>query len=197
MEQRLNNGNNMGNYISIGLVLQADKKVFISKCKHIIANNCSVSLAVFKYPIDDSLDRWEEYVVNPNDLFLMLDKCYQNEFAEFVIDYTAINSYHIKGMIVKIIHLINGYTGILFEIPEANFDKIPIDELENVVYSILVGSLKIGFSYAFCDNECSIEYTLEEIVNQNIQYSILVYDYEGKIYSKYAKWKIDGLSSRF
>lgn len=186
----------MGSYISIGLVLKADETDFITKCKCIIEKYCNITSVILKYPIDDSYDKWVESVVDTNDIYRILYKCYKNESAECIIDYTAIKSYHIKGMIVKITHLVNKNTGILFEIPEVNFDKISLDQLENAVYSILVYSLRIGFSYAFCDNECSIEYSLEEIFKYNIPYSILIYNCEGNICSRYAKWKIDGLSSR-
>lgn len=186
----------MGSYISIGMVLKASEKDFITKCKHIIEKYCNIILTVLKFPVDDNYDNWSEYAVNINDLYQTLDKCYHNKLAECIIDYNCINSYHIKGMIVKITHLINENTGILFEIPEVNFDIINVDQLEKVIHSILVDSLKIGFNYAFCDNECDIEYTIEEIVNGNIPYSILIYNNCGNICTKYAKWKIDGLTSR-
>ncbi len=186
----------VGSYINVGMVSNDKMNVFINKCKEIIEKYCNISLFTIKFPIDNDCENWVEYVKNVGDIYEALDKCCNNEFAQCSFNFSTVDGCNITGTIMEVRRISDGNFGLLFSIPEDNFDMDRVDEIEKYFLTILTDSLKIGFDYAFCDSETYIEYTKNEILNKKISYSILVYSYNGKLYTKYANWKIDGLTRR-
>ena len=103
----------------------------------------------------------------------------------------------VQNIIIKIQRREGSYTGILFEIPEENFDlACEIDILEKKIVDVLEQSISDEFEYAFCDNEVDIEYSFREILEKNIEYSILVLNKSDRLTIKLGSWRIDGLMSR-
>ena len=71
-----------------------------------------------------------------------------------------------------------------------------IDELEKRIIINIKMILRIGFDYAYCDNETDIEKSIEEVLQEKNIYSILLVNKNRNFYTKLGSWKIDGLSSR-
>ena len=98
--------------------------------------------------------------------------------------------------IIAKIKIRNSCGGILFEIPESNFDLMrDIDGLECMILNWIKNCSNAGFKYAFCDNEADIEdYQMEQILNEEI-YSVLVIN-KNQLATKFSSWKINGLTKR-
>ena len=187
----------MSSYISVGIVANDKEDIFMKKCVQIIKKNSMYIIRlVIKYPDDDTCTNWNECNESIGSLNKIIEICYRNEFAEIIADY-KINAHVIKGVIVKIKKEKGKYAGILFEIPEDNFDlENEIDDLEDKIITEMKELLNLGFEYAYCDNETDIEYSVEEILEGKEIYSILVVKENETITSKLGSWKIDGLTDR-
>ena len=85
----------------------------------------------------------------------------------------------------------------MFEVPEENFDlACEIDVLEKRIIYMLEQIVSGAFEYAFCDNEVEIEYSFQEILENNVEYSILVLNNSDNLIVKLSSWRIDGLTNR-
>lgn len=186
----------MGSYISIAFVSNDTQKCFIGKCKKIIQlNTKNITSIILKYPKDENFNLWYRQNENISNISEALKLCFKNEYAELIIDYIS-NDIEAKGILIKIKKKKGKYTGLLFEIPEDSLKlEKNVDEIEKRIISNIKDYVKLGFEYAFCDHEMSIEYSLSEITNNNIVYSILVANGD-TIITKFASWKIDGLTYR-
>lgn len=187
----------MSSYISIGFVANDNEELFVEKCKKIMeVNNKNIGQIIFKYPTDETCNKWNVSNEQVKNIDKMLKQCFTNELAEIIVDY-RINEQIFKGILIKIRKKIGEYTGILFEISEDCFPlKEKINSIENEIIAILRDLLNIGFEYAYCDNEADIEYSIKEVMGQKNRYSILVTRENNNIVTKLASWKIDGLTSR-
>jgi len=126
----------------------------------------------------------------------MIEKCYQSELAEMIVN-CEVDRRLVKNIIIKIKRVEGLYTGILFEVPEENFDlACEIDVLEKRIIYMLEQIVSGAFEYAFCDNEVEIEYSFQEILENNVEYSILVLNNSDNLIVKLSSWRIDGLTNR-
>lgn len=187
----------MSSYISVGIVSNDEKEVFIKKCNKIFTNFSNhINDITLKYPINNKCDDWIECDGKKVEISKMLDICYRNNLAEMTISYRC-NKRLVKGIIVRIRKAETKYSGILFETPEYNFKmEDEIDELEKRIIINIKRVLSIGFDYAYCDNETDIEKSIEEVLQEKNIYSILLVNKNRSFYTKLGSWKIDGLSSR-
>lgn len=186
----------MGSYINIGVVSNKNKQDFIRNCENLFQrSNIYFSRIKFEFPEDEECQIWNESERDCIDLDV-LEKCYQNELAGITVN-CEVEGRLVQNIIIKIQRREGSYTGILFEIPEENFDlACEIDILEKKIVDVLEQSISDEFEYAFCDNEVDIEYSFREILEKNIEYSILVLNKSDRLTIKLGSWRIDGLMSR-
>lgn len=186
----------MGSYINIGVVSNKNKQDFIRNCENLFQqNNIYFGRIKFEFPEDEECKVWNESERECIDLGV-LEKCYQNELAEITVN-CEVEGRLVQNIIIKIKRKEGSYTGILFEIPEENFDlACEIDILEKKIIDALEQSISDEFEYAFCDNEVDIEYSFREILEKNIEYSILALNKSDRLTIKLGSWRIDGLTSR-
>lgn len=187
----------MGSYISIGIVSNDQKDVFLKKCVKVLDKNSrNIIRLVIKYPNDIDCNNWIEKVEKVENIKKLFEICYKSELAEIIMDY-KMDENLIKNIIIKVKRSLKSYTGILFEIPEENFDlKYILNDLEVSIISELKEILDIGFEYAYCDNETDIEYSIEEILEKEKIYSILLIKNKRNILLKLGSWRIDGITNR-
>lgn len=187
----------MSSYISIGFVSNDIEKVFIKKCKQLIATNSkNICKIEFKYPKYGTCDIWNVSNESLKKIDEVLTICFKNELAEMTVDYN-INGKLIKSVLIRIEKEIGRYTGILFKVPEEYLNlENNIDELENIIMIYMQNLINIGFEYIFCDNEIDIEYSTKDILERKEEYSMLIIKNNDKLITKLALWKIDGLTSR-
>lgn len=186
----------MGSYINIGVVSNKNKQDFIKSCENLFQrNNIYFSGMKFEFPEDEECQIWSESERDCIDLDV-LEKCYQNKLAKITVN-CEVEGRLIQSIIIKIKRREGLYTGILFEIPEENFDlPCEINILEKKIIEVLEQSISDEFEYAFCDNEVDIEYSFREVLEKNIEYSILVLNKGDRLTIKLGPWRIDGLTSR-
>lgn len=185
----------MSSYISIGFVTDNNYNSIINMSKKIFElDKERVSTMLLKYPENETYNNWKTEKMGIADLDKALGKCYSHEMAEIQITIQT-DQQNISDIIAKI-KLRNSCGGILFEMPESNFDLMrDIDGLECVILNWIKNCSSAGFKYAFCDNEADIEdYKVECVINEEI-YSILVINKE-QLVTKFSSWKIDGLTRR-
>lgn len=187
----------MGSFITIGFVCDKNisKSQFLEMVKNILLmNKDKYDDILFKFPIELDGNNWNESVENQNNLSNMLDVCFENDMAQMLIDY-QLNDKKIKGILLRIERLENDSVGFCADIPENNFGEYKnIDLIEQKIESELKKLVKLGFSYAFCDNEVYLEYPIDEVLKNKNTYSILVIN--NNLQSYHSNWKIDGLSPR-
>lgn len=185
----------MSSYISIGFVTDNKYNSIIDMSKKIFEFNKEiVSVMSLKYPEDEMCNNWKTEKLGIVDLDKAIRKCYSHEMAEIQIAIQT-DQHNICDIIAKI-KLRKFYGGILFEIPESNFDLMrDIDGLECIILNWIKKCSRAGFKYAFCDNEADIEdYNIKHVISKDI-YSILVIN-QNQLVTKFSTWKIDGLTRR-
>ena len=187
----------MGSYITIGFVCDKNlsKVEFLEKIKQtLLINQDKFNNILFKFPINSDDGIWNESIESKTNLPQILDICFENEMAQMQIDY-QINNKKIEGIILKIEKIDNDSVGFCVDIPENNFEQYKnIDLLEQKIEEELKRFVKLGFDYAFCDNEIYLEYPIKDVLTNKNLYSILIINNNSQTH--YADWKIDGLSPR-
>lgn len=188
----------MGSYICVGLVTNScETHEFLKICKQVFdVYQTSIQKMTLKYPLDDECLNWSKRVVPFQKIDSVLFNCYLNNLYELNISY-LVGQRFIEGVLFHIRKGI-GYQGILFEIPEDNFDIInEIDILEDQIKLFIKDFLHLGFEYGFCDSEADIEFSKSEIMSMDLKYSILLVNtHSNDPIIKLAPWRIDGLTSR-
>lgn len=187
----------MGSFITIGFV--CDKSISKNRLlemieKILLVNKDKYDDVLFKFPIDLDGNNWHESIENKNSLSQMLDICFDNDMAQMSIDY-QLNNKKIKGILLRIEQLENDSVGFCVDIPENNFNEYKnIDLIEQNIEGELKKFVKLGFTYAFCDNEVYLECPIQEVLKNKNTYSMLVINNNLQVY--HSSWKIDGLSQR-
>ena len=185
----------MSSYISIGFVTDNNYNSIIDMSKKIFEFNKEIiSVMSLKYPEEEMCNNWITEKIGTADFDKAIRKCYSHEMAEIQITIQT-DQHNICDIIAKI-KLRKFCGGILFEIPESNFDLMrDIDGLEGMILNWIKKCSRTGFKYAFCDNEADIEdYKIKHVINKEI-YSILVIN-KNQLVTKFSPWKIDGLTRR-
>lgn len=188
----------MGSYICVGLVTNGrETHDFLKLCKKVFSvYQTSIQKLTLKYPLDDECLNWCKRTVTFQEIDSVLSDCYSNNLCEMNINY-SMGQRSVEGILFHIKKEID-YQGILFEIPEDNFDIInEIDVLEDQIKLLIKDFLNLGFEYGFCDSEADIEFSKAEIMSMNSKYSILLINTQSNNpIIKLAPWRIDGLTSR-
>jgi len=183
----------MGSYINIGLISMTYKKDFIDKCIELIETLDEFNVVSIKYPKDKNYSAWVEVDRKDCTLERAMQYCYHYDMAEILCDF-EFEHYYLENVLVRVKHIQEGGLSLLFEIPEENNIFRDIDVAEATIVSFFQKNEKLGFEYAFCDNEANTPIKLEQI-NHDEEYAIFV-RYKPNIDVVFASWKIDGLSNR-
>lgn len=183
----------MGSYINIGLISMANKKDFIDKCIELVQTLNAFNAISIKYPKDKSYSVWVEADMNNYTLERAFQYCYYDDMAEILCAFEFEHN-HLENVLVRIKHIQKDGLSILLEIPEENNIFDDLDVAEEAIVSFLQKNEKLGFEYAFCDNEANTPLKLEQL-NFDEKYAIFV-SYKPNFDVIFASWKIDGLSNR-
>lgn len=183
----------MGSYINIGLISKKNRNDFINQCIKLIKSFHEFNAISIKFPKDNKYSIWVEDDMREYTLDIAMKYCYNCDMTEILCNF-ELEKYYLENVLVRIRHIQEGVLGILFEIPEENNIFQNIDDAEVAIVSFLEKIERLGFEYAFCDNEANIPIRIEQI-NLDEEYAIFV-NYNPNIEVIFATWKIDGLSKR-
>lgn len=182
----------MGGFISIGIVSQRDKQVFLFQCESVLCTLENFKVISGQYPTDKEYTSWNTYSGADVSWLEALEHCYQDDMAEILCSFT-IAQYTFQNVLIRINHLHNLHC-ILFEIPDSNLLFQDLEKAESIIVAMLKGDAYKTFLYAFCDSDADF-YLIEER-DLDSAYSIYV-KYEPFAQVFYNRWMIDGLTDHF
>lgn len=193
----------MGSKISIGLVYEnkcrEDISVYLEKVINGFLDKGYIK--DFTVSLDNEGNEWIEQNVGEKEVTKTdYDLITTNYYGKINLISNIITSNPKK--ITVAIEKSDEYFGFLVDLNEEDLTKnFSLDELENKIVDFLLSKFRIlNYDYAFCDNEAEIEYSPQEIKQEEELYSLLFIpntkENKKEIEVKKSSWYIDGLTSR-
>ncbi|MDF2699927.1 MAG: hypothetical protein K0Q49_1483 [Haloplasmataceae bacterium] len=185
----------MGSYISLGFVFQNDKEIKDSLKQLLKLLNNKNSPIIYKVCFDLSEDNWLERKINYNDI---IEDDFNNLTNYFYSNIKLNASFLGFDLLLNItIYKDEDFYGFLIDLFEDYFKISYLDLEDSLINFVNDIYSKLKFDYAFGEHDGEIEFSPNEIIQQNVNYCLLfLKDNKDSLQILKGDHLLDGLTTR-